>query len=170
MYMIGRLARKTRVKADSIRFYERQGLVSAESKTPAGYRLYGEAAVRRLLVIKHAQRCGFTLAEIGRLLNPRQATAASGAATHRMLSNKKMEMDTTIDALQAMSEALGSLLVAMDRSPEDTALAACLTDYAGEFVSGITAKNLVAVQFHPEKSQQAGLTLLKNAVAFLSAK
>jgi glutamine amidotransferase len=54
--------------------------------------------------------------------------------------------------------------------PEDKSLAACLTDYAGEFVSGITAKNLVAVQFHPEKSQQAGLTLLKNAVAFLSGK
>ena len=54
--------------------------------------------------------------------------------------------------------------------PEDTSLAACLTDYAGEFVSGITAKNLIAVQFHPEKSQQAGLTLLKNAVAFLSAR
>src|SRR4051812_22080073 len=54
--------------------------------------------------------------------------------------------------------------------PEDTALAACVTDYAGNFVSGITAKNLIAVQFHPEKSQQAGLTLLKNAVAYLAAK
>ena len=53
--------------------------------------------------------------------------------------------------------------------PEDKSLAACVTDYAGEFVSGIAAKNLLAVQFHPEKSQQAGLTLLKNAVAFLSA-
>ena len=54
--------------------------------------------------------------------------------------------------------------------PEDPALAACLTDYAGEFASGITAKNLVAVQFHPEKSQQAGLALLHNAVEFLTKK
>jgi imidazole glycerol phosphate synthase glutamine amidotransferase subunit len=54
--------------------------------------------------------------------------------------------------------------------PADATLAACLTDYAGEFVSGITAKNLVAVQFHPEKSQQAGLTLLKNVVEFLAPK
>lgn len=53
--------------------------------------------------------------------------------------------------------------------PEDSTLAACLTDYDGEFVSGITAKNLIAVQFHPEKSQQAGLTLLENAVKYLSA-
>lgn len=54
--------------------------------------------------------------------------------------------------------------------PEDPALAACLTEYAGEFASGITARNLIAVQFHPEKSQEAGLTLLRNAVDFLTAK
>lgn len=54
--------------------------------------------------------------------------------------------------------------------PEDRSLAACITDYAGEFVSGITAKNLIAVQFHPEKSQQAGLTLLRNAVTFLAPR
>lgn len=52
--------------------------------------------------------------------------------------------------------------------PEDPKLAACVTDYAGEFVSGIVTDHLVAVQYHPEKSQQAGLKLLKNAVAFLS--
>lgn len=52
--------------------------------------------------------------------------------------------------------------------PEDSGLAACVTDYAGEFVSGIVTDHLVAVQYHPEKSQQAGLNLLKNAVAFLS--
>ena len=52
--------------------------------------------------------------------------------------------------------------------PADASLAACTTDYAGEFVSGIATENLVAVQFHPEKSQAAGLTLLKNALDVLS--
>jgi imidazole glycerol-phosphate synthase subunit HisH len=51
--------------------------------------------------------------------------------------------------------------------PQDASLAACTTDYAGEFVSGIAAENLVAVQFHPEKSQAAGLTLLRNALDIL---
>ncbi len=52
--------------------------------------------------------------------------------------------------------------------PRDAALTACVTEYGGEFASGISAKNLVAVQFHPEKSQQAGLRLLENALAWLA--
>lgn len=48
--------------------------------------------------------------------------------------------------------------------PADASLAACMTDYSGAFTSGIMARNLVAVQFHPEKSQAAGLTLLRNAL------
>ncbi|MEZ0389047.1 MAG: imidazole glycerol phosphate synthase subunit HisH [Verrucomicrobium sp.] len=55
-------------------------------------------------------------------------------------------------------------------APVDRNLGGCFTDYAGEFASGIVQDNLVAVQFHPEKSQEAGLTLLKNAVAFLAPK
>ncbi|MDB6138078.1 MAG: imidazole glycerol phosphate synthase, glutamine amidotransferase subunit [Verrucomicrobiaceae bacterium] len=48
---------------------------------------------------------------------------------------------------------------------EDESLVACTTDYGGRFASGIIKPNLFAVQFHPEKSQATGLTLLKNAVA-----
>jgi len=50
---------------------------------------------------------------------------------------------------------------------QDDSLALCRTDYGVSFVSGIAKKNLIAVQFHPEKSQEAGLTLLRNAVQVL---
>ena len=50
---------------------------------------------------------------------------------------------------------------------QDESLALCRTDYGTSFISGIARKNLVAVQFHPEKSQEAGLTLLRNAVKVL---
>lgn len=52
---------------------------------------------------------------------------------------------------------------------EDDTLALCRTDYGSEFISGIARENLIAVQFHPEKSQETGLTLLRNAVACLGA-
>lgn len=51
---------------------------------------------------------------------------------------------------------------------QDESLALCRTDYGTSFISGIARKNLVAVQFHPEKSQEAGLTLLRNAVQVLT--
>ena len=50
---------------------------------------------------------------------------------------------------------------------QDQSLALCRTDYGVSFISGIAKKNLVAVQFHPEKSQEAGLTLLRNALKVL---
>jgi imidazole glycerol phosphate synthase glutamine amidotransferase subunit len=50
----------------------------------------------------------------------------------------------------------------------DQSLVLCRTDYGGPFASGIAKGNLMAVQFHPEKSQDAGLTLLRNAVHALS--
>ncbi|MDI1312136.1 imidazole glycerol phosphate synthase subunit HisH [Prosthecobacter sp.] len=52
---------------------------------------------------------------------------------------------------------------------QDESLALCRTDYDVSFISGIAKKNLVAVQFHPEKSQEAGLTLLRNALKVLEA-
>lgn len=53
---------------------------------------------------------------------------------------------------------------------DDNALALCRTEYGVPFVAGIAKERLMAVQFHPEKSQDAGLTLLRNAVQVLEAR
>ena len=112
MFTIGRLAKRARVKIDSVRFYERQGLVAPTTKTPSGYRLYTDAAVRRIAFIKHAQRCGLSLAEISKLLQLHQANAAGRKAAYRLAAEKRSEIEKTIAALQAMSAALSSVLAA----------------------------------------------------------
>jgi DNA-binding transcriptional MerR regulator len=63
MFTIGKLAALTSVSNDTLRYYEGEGLVKPAGKSPAGYRLYDKDSARRIHFIKHAQQCGFTLAE-----------------------------------------------------------------------------------------------------------
>ena len=65
---IGELATTTGVTPDTLRHYERVGLLPSPHRTAAGYRVYASTTVERLLFIKQAQRCGFSLAEIRALL------------------------------------------------------------------------------------------------------
>lgn len=67
--LIGQLARLAGVKADSVRFYERSGLLARPVRSANGYRAYDEAALARLRFIKKAQSLGFTLDEIKRILS-----------------------------------------------------------------------------------------------------
>ena len=116
MYTIGRLARRARINTDSIRFYERQGLLSPATKTDSGYRLYTDDAVRRIGFIKHAQRCGFSLAEISDLLQMHKGDPARTKA-YRLAAAKQAEIENTIEALRTMSEALSCLLESRDAEP-----------------------------------------------------
>ena len=117
MYTIGRLARRAKVKVDSIRFYERQALLAPASKTPSGYRLYTDEALRRLTFIKHAQRCGFSLSEIGALLEMHNGDSAARTAVYRLALRKQTEIRDTMEALENMSHALAVLL---SERPEPT--------------------------------------------------
>jgi DNA-binding transcriptional MerR regulator len=67
---IGELATATGVSASRIRFYETAGLLVPDGRTEAGYRIYGEPALRALRIIEQAQLAGFTLAEIKALVPP----------------------------------------------------------------------------------------------------
>jgi MerR family transcriptional regulator, copper efflux regulator len=67
--LIGELARQSGVKPDTVRFYERAGLLAAPARTAAGYRVYDGAARERIQFIKRAQALGFSLDEIRRILS-----------------------------------------------------------------------------------------------------
>lgn len=129
MYTIGRLAQRLGVSADTLRYYEKQGLVAPASKSAAGYRLYTEDAARRLRFIQHAQQCGFTLAEIRELLELKRTDAACCQDVLGMAIEKKLRIAHKLRAMQAMSLALDELI---ERCPggqaptEDCAILAAL--------------------------------------------
>ncbi|QUW20949.1 Hg(II)-responsive transcriptional regulator [Sporosarcina sp. Marseille-Q4063] len=67
-FHIGELAEKCNVNKETIRYYERLGLIPKPSRTESGYRIYTEQTVNRLNFIKRIQELGFTLNEIDKLL------------------------------------------------------------------------------------------------------
>ena len=110
MFTIGKIAERAQVSTDSIRFYEREGLIIPAQKSDSGYRLYTEEAVRRIGFIKHAQQCGFSLAEIRELLELRSDDKSCCDDIYRLAIEKKLHLENKIRALDAMSKALSHLI------------------------------------------------------------
>ena len=68
MIRIGKLAHQSQVSRDTLRFYEKHGLITPSARTDAGYRLYAESDIKRIGFIVSAKKVGFTLNEIQQLL------------------------------------------------------------------------------------------------------
>ncbi len=114
MLTIGKLALEADVTTDTVRYYEKEGLLTPASKTGAGYRLYNEDAMRRLRFIKQAQQCGFSLAEIRELLTLRNNDEACCKDVKSVTIAKKLQLEHKIKALQIMSQALSELITICD--------------------------------------------------------
>lgn len=110
MLTIGRIAKETEVSADTLRYYEREGLIVPTGKSVGGYRLYGADAIPRLRFIKQAQACGFTLAEIRELLVLRRRDSACCRDVRARAVEKKLQLEGKIRALKIMSKALDRLI------------------------------------------------------------
>lgn len=110
MFTIGKLASLADVSNDTLRYYEQEGLITPAGKSPAGYRLYDNESIRRIRFIKHAQQCGFTLAQIGELLVLRGRDAACCGDVRKRAVEKKLQIENKIKAMKAMSRALDHLI------------------------------------------------------------
>ena len=110
MFTIGKLASLTNVSNDTLRYYEHEGLITPTAKSAAGYRLYDQDSARRIRFIKHAQRCGFTLAEIRDLLVLRGRDRACCGDIRTRAIEKKLQIENKIRAMRAMSKALDQLI------------------------------------------------------------
>lgn len=108
---IGDVAREAGVNVQTLRYYERRGLVVAGFRRHSGQREYDAADVRRVRIIKAAQRLGFTLAEIQEMFDLSAHRRSTGELRARA-SAKVAEIDERIARLQAMRADLGTVIAA----------------------------------------------------------
>ncbi|AMV70603.1 MerR family transcriptional regulator [Desulfuromonas sp. DDH964] len=106
---IGKLAKKADVSIDSIRFYERRGLIAEPTRTESNYRVYPLEAADRLRFIKKAQRLGFSLGEIQELLELSHDPVASKADVKAKTEEKIEDIRGKIQDLSRMLKALEQL-------------------------------------------------------------
>ncbi len=105
---IGRLADEAGVNVETIRYYSRRGLMLEPDKPFNGHRRYPAAAVKRVRFIKRAQVLGFTLNEVGSLLELEEAHAC--AETRDLAAHKLQVIESKLTDLKAMRKALSALL------------------------------------------------------------
>lgn len=105
---IGRVAKLADVGVDTIRFYERRGLLPEPARTATGYRVYADATVDRLRFIKRAKALGFSLQEITTLLDL-QDNGGPKASVKAITTRKLTQIEAKISDLERMRSVLSKL-------------------------------------------------------------
>lgn len=108
---IGQVAKQTGVTVETLRFYEKQGLVETPQRSDAGYRLYPPETVKRIRFIQHAKDVGFTLKDIGELLALRREPGTSCTDIKLRTTQKIEEVDKKIEDLQRIRDALARMIL-----------------------------------------------------------
>jgi MerR family copper efflux transcriptional regulator len=109
---IGELARLAQVHVQTLRFYERKGLLPPPPRQPWGYRAYPPEAVGIVKFIRRAQELGFSLREIKELLNLQRVPRSTCGDVKAVAQRKIAEIQAKINDLRAMQDALSKLLQA----------------------------------------------------------
>jgi Hg(II)-responsive transcriptional regulator len=108
---IGEVAEQANVHIETLRYYERRGLVAKPPRSASNYRRYPEDALRRVRFIKRAQELGFSLYDIKELLSLRADPEADCAEVRACAEAKMKDIEAKICALTAMKYALSTLMV-----------------------------------------------------------
>lgn len=106
---IGRVAKRAGVGVETVRFYERKGLIDQPPRKKSGYRQYPENTVRRIRFVRRAGELGFSLRETQVLLEFRADSAASGGDVRDRADAKMREIGDRIADLERMKRALAGL-------------------------------------------------------------
>ena len=108
----GQVAKAVGVNIQTLRFYEREGILAAPRRSRSGYRQYTDETVRILSFIKRAQELGFTLKEARELLKLRSAGPTQREAARTAAEAKVEDIERRIRDLVAIKEALGCVVTA----------------------------------------------------------
>lgn len=106
MYKIGELSKATSVPIDTIRYYEKIGVLRPAGRRPSGYRVYTEESVEQLNFIRRAQKLGFSLAEIRDLLVLSGNHAGACVHVRDKLRQKVADIDAKLRALEDLRRAV----------------------------------------------------------------
>ena len=107
---IGKVASRAGVGIETVRFYEREGLIAEPPRSESGYRHYPEDTVARLRFVKKAKALGFSLKEIRELLSLKAKPSGSCADVRSRATDKIENINQKIAALEAMRRALVGLV------------------------------------------------------------
>lgn len=112
---IGRLAQASGVGVQTLRYYERRGLLSRVTRTSGGYRQFPEDEIRRIRFIRRAQGLGFTLEEIAELLALRVERGRSCGSVERAARLTRERVRARLADLRRMDRVLEKLVVSCER-------------------------------------------------------
>lgn len=123
---IGQLARRAGVNIQTIRFYEREGLLAPPARTASGYRAYSAADLERVRVIRVCQSIGFTLKDVKVVLEPhdilacpRGAPGAKTAAREKMLGSARQRLAQIDDKLATLTQMRADMAALVATLAED---------------------------------------------------
>jgi DNA-binding transcriptional MerR regulator len=110
---VAELAAEVGLPADTIRYYERAGLLPAPARTASGYRAYDPGMVERLRFIQGAQRLGLRLKDIADLLAVRDTGVCPCEPAEQLLRRRVAEVDVEIARLTTLREQMTAMLEAL---------------------------------------------------------
>ena len=108
-FTISRLATEVGINLETVRFYEREGLLEKAPRSRNGYRQFPVDSVRRLKFIKRAQELGFSLHEIRELLDLRTSPHTTSSEIREVAEAKLADIEARIKSLESMRDSLRKL-------------------------------------------------------------
>jgi DNA-binding transcriptional MerR regulator len=112
---IGQIAAQAGISRDTVRHYERLGIIAKAMRTAGGYRQYSESVIERIRFVRNAVRFGFSLKQIGRFLNARDSGRPPCRDVRDAAAQMACDMDRQIDDMIAARTAIRHMLKDWDQ-------------------------------------------------------